>query len=225
METATDQPVRFSPNRRSAAYILGQMTCRVVTTTMFKLKVYGKENVPATGGFILASSHQSYLDPVLVAVQLHRPVNYMANAYLFKNPIFGRMIRSFHAFPVEQGKGDRAAVAACIEKLKTGNVLGLFPEGHRSPDGEIKPLQGGIALIARRAGVPIVPAVVDGAYDTWPKSSKYPFPGPVHVLYGKPIDVGGMDGATIIKTLDDRLHELLIELRGKRRQSGFANHG
>jgi 1-acyl-sn-glycerol-3-phosphate acyltransferase len=214
-----------TPTRRSVLWVLGQMFCRVVTTKLYNLKVYGKENLPEEGGVLLASSHQSYLDPVLVGVQIRRPVSYMANAYLFRNAFFGWLIRSLHAFPVEQGKGDRAAVATCIEKLKAGHALCLFPEGHRTPDGTIKPLQGGIALIARRAGVPIVPVVIDGAFETWPKRSKYPLPGHVHIMYGKPFDVTGMDASEIIKTLEERLQAMLIELKGKRRRSGFPTNG
>lgn len=210
-----------TPTRRSVLWRIGQMTSHVVTSSLFHFKAYGIEHVPASGGVLLASTHQSYLDPVLIGVRLRRPVSYMASAYLFRNPFFGWLIRSLHAFPVEQGKGDRAAVNACIERLKEGHMLCIYPEGHRSPDGEIKELQGGISLIARRAGVPVIPVVIDGAFEAWPRKKKLPWPHPVHLLYGEPIDVTGMDGATILKTLDERFRAMLRDLRSRRSRSGW----
>lgn len=188
---------------------------------MFSYKAYGVENVPPRGGVLLAANHQSYLDPVLVGVPMVRPVSYMANAYLFKNPLMAGLIRRLHAFPVQQGKGDRAAVNACIEKLKEGHVLCIFPEGHRSSDGELQPLQRGIALMARRAEVPVVPVAIDGAYDAWPRRSKFPRPRPIHLMYGKPIDVAGMDYQQILSRLETDLRALVAQLRLRRRESGW----
>ncbi len=82
-----------------------QAICRVSTSLLWDLKVYGKANVPGEGGCILAANHQSYLDPVLVAVQLTRPVSFMAKASLFKQGGFSWLIRQLNAFPIQQEQG------------------------------------------------------------------------------------------------------------------------
>ena len=84
-----------------------QVLARLWSTLMFDLKVYGRRYVPAHGGVLIVSNHQSYLDPMLLAVQLDRPFSYMAKSELFENRFFARFIRSLNAFPVRQGAGDK----------------------------------------------------------------------------------------------------------------------
>ena len=145
------------PKHRTLLYAVMQSASRILVTWLFSFKAYDQQNVPRTGGFLMTPNHQSYLDPVLVGIMLHRPVGFFANAYLFKNPFFGWFLRNLHAWPVERGKGDRGAVVTAIEKLKQGYVVNLFPEGTRTRDGSIQPLERGFALIVRKAGVPDTP--------------------------------------------------------------------
>ena len=98
-------------------------TCRfsrIGTTLLFDLKTFDRHNVPRNGGVILAANHQSYLDPVLVAVHLRRPVSFMAKSELFTNRYFGWLIRTLHAYPVRQGEGDVGAVKETIRRLQEG---------------------------------------------------------------------------------------------------------
>src|SRR5580704_7336553 len=122
---------------RSAAWRCLQVFSRITATLLFDFKVYGTENIPKTGGALLLANHQSYLDPVLVAVKLRRPVSYMAKSELFENPALAWLIRTLHAFPVRQGEGDVGAVKECIRQLNAGRVLNIYPEGSRTEDGEI----------------------------------------------------------------------------------------
>ncbi len=92
-------------------------------------------------------------------------------------------------------------------------MLNLYPEGHRTKDGEMLEIQPGIALVARRAGVPVIPVAIEGSYTCWPNGTKYPRPGKIRVMYGKAIDVSGMKGEEIVKTLEGRLRGLIAELR------------
>lgn len=220
---------RCTPRTRSWFWWFMQTLCLWTCKIIYRLKMYGVEHIPTTGGVLIASSHQSYLDPILVGVCPRRPLAFLANAYLFKNPFFGWLIRCLNAFPIEQGKGDRAAVTEAIARLKEGYVLSIFPEGHRSPDGELKPLERGFALVARKAGVPVVPAAIDGAYQAWPRRRKFPGIHPVHVIFGKPIDVREMSAQEIVDAVGQALQELTIELRKRRETSGwpewYAAHG
>ena len=97
-----------------------QAFCRILSTLMFDLKVWGIHHVPDEGGVLLVSNHQSYLDPVLLAVRLRRPLSYMAKAQLFKNRAFAWLIRSLQAFPIRQGAGDVQAVKETIQRLHEG---------------------------------------------------------------------------------------------------------
>ena len=192
-----------------------QVFAHFMATLLFDLRVYGIENVPKSGGLILAANHQSYLDPPLIAVRLSRPVSFFAKSELFENPYFGRFIRQLHAFPVRQGEGDAGAVKEAIRRLKEGNVLNIYPEGSRTEDGQIGKIEPGIALVARRAGVPIVPVVIDGSFQAWPKWRKLFRPGPIAVMYGRPLEVADLKPGEIVKLLDETLRRMMVELKAK----------
>lgn len=212
---------RCTPRTRAWFWWFIQASAYITFKMIYRLKVYGLENMPTKGGVMIASSHQSYLDPALMGSLPRRPTAFLANAYLFKNPFFGWFIRSLNAFPIEQGKGDRAAVTQAIDRLKEGYVLTIFPEGHRSPDGDLRPLERGFSLVARKAGVPILPAAIDGAYQAWPRKKKFPGVHPVHILFGKPIDVSEMSAQEIVTVVGKVLEELTVELRSRRARSGW----
>ena len=195
--------------------------CRPWVDTWFDLKVYNPQHVPRTGGVVVVANHQSYLDPVLLAVKIPRPFSFLAKSELFENPYFGWLIRSLNAFPVRQGAGDVGAVKETINRLQEGHALIVYPEGTRSLDGEIAPMQAGVGLIVRRAGVPIVPAVIEGSFDAWPpKRSKVFRAHPVRVMYGPPMDVANLKANQIVQKIDATLHEMLAELR--RREPGLV---
>lgn len=192
-----------------------QIPAWIGTKLLFDLKVFGVENVPASGGVLLAANHQSYLDPVLIAVRLRRPVSYLAKSELFENPHLSRLIRSLHAFPVRQGAGDLGAVRETIRRLEEGHVLNVYPEGTRTLDGEIGRLQKGIALILRKASVPVVPVAIEGSFAAWPKEDKIFHPHPIGVIYGKPMHFHNMRAEEILERLGGALRDLLQELRRK----------
>lgn len=198
---------------RSFLWKFLQMLCRIGTSLLFDLKTYGTEHVPKTGGALLVANHQSYLDPILVAVHLYRPVSFLAKSELFENRYFGWLIRSLHAFPVRQGEGDVGAVRETIRRLGEGHILNVYPEGSRTETGEIGPIQKGVALVVRKAGVPIVPVAIDGSFQAWPKMRKLFRPHPIRVLYGPPMDMSGMKGEQVVQRIDSTLRTMLAELR------------
>ena len=208
-------------HQRTLIWNISKLLFHVLAVRLFRFKAYGTEHIPRTGGVLLASTHQSYLDPILIAILLQRPVTYLASQYLFDVPVMGWLIRQVNAFPVQQGKGDRAAINTAIAALKDGRALAVYPEGHRTANGEIMQLHGGIALIARKAGVPIVPIVIDGAFAAWPRSTKLPRPHPVHLMYGEPIQTNGKDAGQIMAELQTRLHAMFQELQNRRSGSGW----
>jgi 1-acyl-sn-glycerol-3-phosphate acyltransferase len=159
------------------------------------------------------SNHASYLDPILLAVQLRRPLCYMAKSELFENRYFSWLISSLNAYPVRQGAGDVGAIRETIRLLGEGHVLNIFPEGTRTEDGEIARMEKGIALLVRRARVPVVPVAILGSFEALPKGQKFLRPFPIRLKYGKPLHLENLKGEQIIQTIDSELRRLLGELR------------
>ncbi len=155
---------------------------------LWRVRIFGLRNVPDSGGVLLACNHQSYLDPVLVTLALYREGSFMARDTLFVNRHFRRLIESLNAFPVKRNTADVGAIKEIIRRLKAGRIVVTFPEGTRTEDGSIGDLLAGSLLVAKRAGATIVPTVIDGAFEAWPKGLKLPRPGRVSVAYGEPID-------------------------------------
>jgi 1-acyl-sn-glycerol-3-phosphate acyltransferase len=170
---------------------------RVFTTVIealfrvvFTYDCLGEENIPAHGPAVVASNHPSYLDPVLLSLQVRRPIRFMAWDALFHVPLLGALIRTFGAFPVDtrRGKG-REAYERAKALVQSGEVVGLFPEGHRSRAGWMDTsLREGAARLAWETGAPLVPATIAGAYRAWPYFAALPRPARIRVRYHEPID-------------------------------------
>ena len=198
---------------RSVPWRCAQMLARVLTTLLFDLKVYGRENVPAQGGAIIVSNHQGNLDPVVLAVRLNRSVNYIAKSELFEGRIGSWLLRTvFNAFPVRQGAGDVGAVRETIHRLREGHLLNLYPEGARSEDGQIGPMLRGVGLIVHRAAVPVVPAVIVGSFEAWPIQRTLFRAKPVRVTYGPPMNVADLSPDEITALIDRTLRKMFEDL-------------
>lgn len=115
----------------------------------FSIHFEGRENIPHGGGYIIASNHTSNIDPLLLAMGVPHPINYMGKAELFQNPILGALFRSIHVIRVERGKGDTGAVEECAKLVENDHVLGIFPEGTRYKIGEPGRPKSGMASSPR----------------------------------------------------------------------------
>jgi len=169
------------------AYAFWLRCYQVAYTLLFRIRAWGVENVPREGGVILAANHQSFLDPPAVGMGLTRQVYFMARSTLFRPEPLGAILRGQHAIPIARGSSDLAAIRTAVDLLRGGNGLVLFPEGTRTPDGQVRGFQPGFALIAARAKVPIVPVAVDGGFRVWPRSQAVPCWGRVQIEYGEPV--------------------------------------
>lgn len=151
---------------------------RFAMRAVFRIKYVGRENMPKEGGCILAVNHRSNWDPVMAGLGCPRQLTFMAKEELFKNPIFGKLISKLGAFPIKRGGGDVAAIKGAFKILKDERVLLMFPEGHRMKDGSRGKAKSGVAMIAQRAKVPVVPMYISG---------KYKWMGKITVTIGEPI--------------------------------------
>jgi 1-acyl-sn-glycerol-3-phosphate acyltransferase len=199
--------------KRDLFYETGRIVCRLLCSTLWDYKAYGARHVPLEGGVLLASNHQSYLDPVLVALPVMRPVSFMARSELFENPIFGRLIRRLYAFPVHLGQGDLRAIREMIDRLAQGHAVVMFPEGTRTETGDVKPLESGIGLMVRRAGVPVVPVAIHGSFEAWPRSRKLPQSHPVRVMYGAPMKLDHLKAHQIVAEIEGAIRTMAGQLR------------
>ena len=146
----------------------------------FRLKINGKENLPKEGGYIICSNHRSNFDPFFVGLAVRGEVTFIAKESLFKAPVIGAVVKAVQAIPVARDGKDISALKSAIKALKDGKILGIFPEGTRREVIDPQNTKSGIALIAARAGCPVVPACITGKTHLF---------GGVRVKIGQPIDV------------------------------------
>jgi len=176
-----------------------------------RLEAHGTENVPATGGCVLASNHVSYLDPAVVVCGLrHRNVRFMARDTLFAGRFRNWFFHAIRCVPLDRTRGDVAALRKGINILKAGEVLGVFPEGTRSHDGNLHPAKGGIGFMIAKAGVPTVPVYVQGTFEALPRDARKIKRTRVRVYYGSPIPFEEITALGDGKDVYQRVGELVM---------------
>lgn len=134
--------------------------CNLLCKTKYKVEFIGKENLDRKGGFIIAANHISALDPMFIAMASKRLFHYIAKEELFVNPVMAKMLIQLNGFPIKRGVGDMKAVNYGIELIRRGEVLCIFPEGTRSPDGTPKAAKSGVGYIARATRADVVPVAI-----------------------------------------------------------------
>lgn len=155
--------------------------------TYFRIKIYGAEKVPHSGGLVAVSNHASYFDPPILSNCVGRPVAFMAKEELFKIPLFKQGIELYGAYPVKRSTSDRTALRAAITAIESGWIAAIFLQGTRSADGKITDPKRGAAWIAAQAQVPILPISLGGTEKILTKGSVLPKPVPLTVRIGDAI--------------------------------------
>jgi len=132
---------------------------------LFRIRIEGRENIPVGQNFLICANHLSLFDPPLLGICLPIQLRYMAKEELFKNPLFGAILRAVGAFPIRRGKHDIGALRSAVKMLKDGENVAIFPEGGRSKiKGQMRKGKSGAAMIASKAGVDILPVGICGEY-------------------------------------------------------------
>jgi 1-acyl-sn-glycerol-3-phosphate acyltransferase len=202
-----------------------QWGCRFGFTLFFGVHLYGRRNVPQTGGVLLLCNHQSFFDPQLCGIGPNRQLCYVARDTLFDKPAFKWLIESVNAIAIKRGTADIAAMKIIIEKLKAGNAVVLFPEATRTYDGKIADIKPGFSLLSRRANVPIVPVLIDGAFECWPRTKKMFCPGHISVVYGDlipPEKIKEMGDEKFAKYLTQILRQMQNDMRAKMKKETYV---
>jgi len=187
--------------------------CQSAMSWRYRFRVEGAHLVPRSGALIFIGNHQSYLDPIIhglaVADRAARP---MAKAELFRNPIFGAVLRAVGTIPLRSESGNRDAFRAALGELEAGRTVMIYPEGGRSLDGSVQPFARGVELLARKSGATIVPMGIDGAFDVWsPHASLPQWNGRIWAAVGSPIDP--VQQAELFRDVDAGLEQLRARVR------------
>ena len=214
--------------RKMRWFRFARWVCKVFCRLFFRIRVYGRKNVPEEGPLLLVSNHQSFLDPVFCGIPLKRPLYFLARDTLFrplvfcrrrKRGFFGWLISSVNTIPVRRGKADLSAVKTIIGKLKEGSGVCLFPEATRTRDGKIAPFKPGFGLLCRRGKAAVVPVVIDGAFECWPRHKKiFSLGSEIVICYGECItaeQVKEMNNKELAKNLTDILRRMQNDCRIK----------
>jgi 1-acyl-sn-glycerol-3-phosphate acyltransferase len=163
---------------------------RLLFRLLWRARYINVENVPASGGVIIAANHQTYLDPFWLGAPVPLHARFLAWDKVFDWPVAGTLMRLLGAWPLQvrtkegDPKGDRRAIRRSLEWLRGGGALVIFPEGGRADsDGKIQEFQVGAARLALEAGVPVLPITIRGGNRIWPRDWRYPRLGRLEIVY------------------------------------------
>ncbi|GIW93924.1 MAG: hypothetical protein KatS3mg110_1965 [Pirellulaceae bacterium] len=170
------------------AYRLLRHTARLAAVIFWRIQCLGRHHIPRTGPALICANHQSVLDPILVGMQFNRRLNYLARRSLFENRILASLIRFLDAIPIEREGMGLDGLRETLRRLHAGELVLIFPEGTRSPDGRLQPLKPGFCAVAKRAEVPLLPVAIDGAHCSWPRYQPWPHPARIVLVIGPCIE-------------------------------------
>lgn len=194
VEQVIQQIVKLKPKAKKPyapmklPYFLVYWTARIFFKVCFRLKIYGLEHFRPGAG-ILAANHVSMYDPPVLSISCPEEVHFLAKQSLFSIPLMGRLIRCLNSHPITRDAADIQTFRLIIRLLGEGKKVIIFPEGSRSADGTLQPLERGIAFLAQKTECRIFPIYLEGTYAAWPVTKKQPkFFGKMACVFGRPIE-------------------------------------
>lgn len=169
---------------------------------------------------IIAPNHASFLDPPVVASVCREEVHFLARSSLFRKKWWAFFLKRLNTHPLDGSLQDLASLRSIVDLLRKGNKVVLFPEGGRTETGDLQGLKMGAAMLALRAGVPIIPVFIQGTFDAWPRHSFWPKWGmPIYCIFGEPIfpppSTKHMQRKEIQLMLLKKMEEALKELKNR----------
>lgn len=203
---------------------LSRFLLKVFLNICFDFKVFGKENLPKPP-YLIVSNHVSVLDPPIVGAACEKyPIDFMAKQELFDMPVVGLWTSNVRCIPVDRNKKSPASLKEALKRIKKGHVVGIFPEGTRSTNGELQEAKRGIGFLAKQARVPVIPVYVDGSLNAFPKGGKIRFGSAINVYIGKPIYPEEFSKKTSSGKQDyDMVVELIMERIADLRKANAKN--
>ncbi len=200
---------RRDPHHGSCVYYLVRNGFALFARLYGGLSLHGREHVPRSGPVVLMANHASVLDPPLIANLCPRPLCFMAKAELHHGSFWGWVFDQLMTIRVRRGAADMSAFRNCAALLEQRALVGLFPEGTRTPDGRLRPAQLGAIAIALRAGAPIVPVAIHGTFQALARGGPLR-PVPIRMAAGPALHFSGdaSDRATLQRVGSEVMYEI-----------------
>jgi 1-acyl-sn-glycerol-3-phosphate acyltransferase len=200
----------------------------------FRPRIEGLEHIPDSGAAIVAGNHLSFSDHFVMPTILPRRITFLAKAEYFTGPgIRGRLTAAFFRgvgqIPVDRsgGPASRSAIDAAVDVLSRGELLGIYPEGTRSPDGRLYRGRTGVAVMALRAGAPVIPCAMVGTFELQPPGRALPRIGRVTIRFGRPLDFSrfaGLEGQRYaVRSVTDEIMYEIMALSGQEYVDRYAD--
>lgn len=181
----------------------------------FRYRAHGTQHIPKTGGILFAANHASYVDIPFLGCGIPRRVSFLGRANLFPYPVLNWMFRKIAWIPLKTNRIDRAALNEAVSRLKAGKCVVIFPEGTRTPNGDLQEAKPGIGMIVAEAKCPVVPAYIAGTFEVLPIGTARLRLKPIGVHFGEPMTFPLLEGQepkdyyhTVSKTVMLRIAEL-----------------
>ncbi|MFD4572515.1 lysophospholipid acyltransferase family protein [Streptomyces sp. NPDC058417] len=214
-------------------YLLKYVVLGPLLRLVFRPRIEGLDHVPASGAAIVAGNHLSFSDHFLMPAILRRRITFLAKAEYFTGPgVKGRLtaffFRSAGQIPVDRSgkEAGQAAIREGLGVLAKDELLGIYPEGTRSHDGRLYKGKVGVAVMALRAGVPVVPCAMIGTFEAQPPGRKIPRVHPVSIRFGEPLDFSryaGMEGEkAVLRAITDEIMYAILHLSGQEYVDRYA---
>ena len=215
----------------AASYRISHGVVAPLSKLIWRPTITGTENVPLTGGVLLASNHLSFIDSFAIPIAAPRPVSFLAKSEYFTGTGVGGAIRrgffeGSNAIPVDRHSSRAAqdSLDAALQVLRDGRAFGIYPEGTRSRDGRLYKGRTGVAWLALTAGVPVVPVGLEGTDKVQPVGASFPRRAHVRVAFGRPIGpetYAGMPAGRARRLLTDDVMDAIAALSGQERADTY----
>lgn len=189
-------------------YGVVRILCVVILFPLFGYRAKGAENMPRSGGVVLAVTHKNWFDPLFAGMAFRRPLRFMAKSELFQKRAFAGLITQLGAVSIKRRSADIEALKVSLGLIASGEVFLMFPEGHRFHDDVVHEFQPGVAMLALRSGAPVLPVAIRGSARLIPFSSR------VRVAVGAPVDLSGLQGrrSEMYAQATERIREAVVDL-------------
>ncbi len=197
---------------------------RIWATVYFRLRVHNIDRIPENGGMILCVNHASHLDPMIIGSIYPRRTNYLAKESLSRAPGLGWLIDQLDAIPIDRESGGISGMKETLRRLKRNESVLIFPEGTRTPDGTLQPIQPGVCALAKRVRSPMIPIGIAGTFEAWPRKRSFPIPLNIQAVIGTPItsdEIKGLSDVEITSLLQQRMSECLADAYERRSKALF----
>ena len=183
---------------------------------LFRFEYRNADTTAIKGGALICPNHLSHLDPMLVGCVARRRISFLAKKDLFDNWFLGWYLKLLQCIPIDRESRGIGGMKETLRLLKKGESIVLYPEGERSPDGNLLPLMKGFTVLVKRVKVPIVPAGIHGTFEAWPRGATFPKLGRVKLVFGDPIpfsDIQELDDEQMTEYLSAKIAECYEQAR------------